>query len=576
MKNSNYIIQSWQVIFSLIFILSIFLPSCNDDEFLKEVPQDFLSPSNSYSTPEGVEMGITALHSEVRNWFHYNKTDGGNATTYTLFALGTDEAFLGENPSTSGYMNNYITDCVPTSSYVSWYWDDGFSLIQHANVLIQSIDNIDEASWNDATDKNIAMGEALFFRAFAYRMLAALFGDVPLITEPVSSAKVDFIRTQKSEVYEQLESDLTFAAARLPERGNEAEPGRITQGAAWHLLSEIYLADEKYQEAVDAASHVINDYGYALMTERFGSQPNVFKNENVYFDLFTKENHNLSANTEAIWVIQFDPDVTGGGTNCGERAFGCRYYGVGNTPDGYKAILGELYEGSYTGYSDTLGRPVAWVSPTNYVKYDIWQDDWADERNAECNVKRNFYFDNPASVYDGQRIDWSLYAPGERTNPRQDTVQYIFPYFMKVAAPLDHYTIPQRSGGGFNHKDLYAFRLAETYLLRAEAYLGLGNTTMAAADINIVRNRANATPVTAGEVDVDYILDERARELYTEEMRMITLMRLGKLVERVQQYNNNPVFPGLNIQEHNNLWPIPQTEIDLNTGTELEQNPGYN
>jgi len=151
---------------------------------------------------------------------------------------------------------------------------------------------------------------------------------------------------------------------------------------------------------------------------------------------------------------------------------------------------------------------------------------------------------------------------------------------MKISTPCDWYTDLSRMGGGYTAKDCYVFRLAETYLIRAEAYLGLGSTALAAADINTVRNRSNASSITASDVDIDYILDERARELYTEENRILTLLRLGKVYERVSQYNDNPYFnyfglTPLEVEEHNNLWPIPQDVIDFNTGATIEQNPGY-
>src|SRR5690606_9244029 len=107
------------------------------------------------------------------------------------------------------------------------------------------------------------------------------------------------------------------------------------------------------------------------------------------------------------------------------------------------------------------------------------------------------------------------------------------------------------------------------------AYLGLGNKTLAASDINVVRNRAHATPVLPEDVDIDYILDERVRELYAEEMRLIVLLRMGKLIERTRKYNDNPLMPGANIQDYNNLFPIPQSQIDLNRDVKWEQNPGY-
>jgi hypothetical protein len=117
------------------------------------------------------------------------------------------------------------------------------------------------------------------------------------------------------------------------------------------------------------------------------------------------------------------------------------------------------------------------------------------------------------------------------------------------------------------------FRLAETYLIRAEAYLGLGNTALAADDINVVRARSNAAPIVAGDVDLDYILDERMREFGVEEKRILTLMRTGKFYDRLKLCDPN--YYGLTVQPFHNLWPIPQSEIDRNRGAVLEQNPGY-
>ncbi len=564
MKSKNFIQKYIGKAFFGVF-LSLLLASCGED-VLEEKPLDFISTSNAFESPSDVEMGVVGLYSATRDWY----SAINEKYMFVFVGLGTDLAYFGEDPA-GGYMSNWDTDITPTSDLPERFWTQAFDLVYQSNTVLKGIDGFE---WNDETQKNEYIAEAKFARAFSYRILVTLYGAVPYVTEPITTAKTDFTRASTDSIYSLIESDLTFAATYLPVPGQESEKGRFTQGAAWHLLSDIYLAQNKYQDAVDAASHVIDDYGYGLMQERFGSQPNLFGSENVYFDLFTKENQNLDANTEAIWVIQNDANVTGGGLYAGERGFGCAYYRMGNTPDGYKAIVGDIYDGVYTGYSDTLGRPVAWVRPTNYTAYDIWASDWDnDYRNSEACIKRHFYFNNPESAYDGMEIDWSLYD--SRSSALKDTTQYIFPYYMKAAAPCDHYTDMSRAGGGVNHKDVYAMRLAETYLLRAEAYLGLGETGLAAADINKVRERSNAKPISASDVTIDYILDERARELYTEEWRLFTLMRLGKLVERVRNYNDNPGNPGLSIEDHQGLWPVPQDEIDLNTGAVLKQNPGY-
>ena len=140
---------------------------------------------------------------------------------------------------------------------------------------------------------------------------------------------------------------------------------------------------------------------------------------------------------------------------------------------------------------------------------------------------------------------------------------------------LHYFLQPTRSGGGITHKDWYALRFAETLLLRAEAYVELKKPDLAAADINKVRERVNATPVSTANVNIDYILDERARELFGEEWRLIILRRTGKLIERTLKYNDNPLCPGAFISPFNFRWPIPQEQIDLNIGHDFPQNPGY-
>ena len=103
-----------------------------------------------------------------------------------------------------------------------------------------------------------------------------------------------------------------------------------------------------------------------------------------------------------------------------------------------------------------------------------------------------------------------------------------------------------------------------------------GDNAAAAADINIVRGRALATPVAAGDVNMDLILDERARELYGEEFRLSTLMRTGKLVEYLNKYNGYLLDNGKTAPSKVRLLPIPRREIVANTGAVLEQNPDYN
>ena len=122
-------------------------------------------------------------------------------------------------------------------------------------------------------------------------------------------------------------------------------------------------------------------------------------------------------------------------------------------------------------------------------------------------------------------------------------------------------------------KDQYVMRLPETLLLRAEAYIAKGDKASALADVNTIRARAKAPLATVNEMDINYILDERVRELYGEEFRMLTLMRLGLVFDRVQKYGG--AIQRTTVSAKNNLLPIPQGEIDKNIGAKLVQNPGY-
>lgn len=559
------------VIVTVIVIIS----SCSK-RVLDEKPLDFLSPDNAYLTEAGALQGITALHDRVRAAYY----SFGEFGTMNWATHGSDIGYQAEDPGpSSGYINSYRDDMTPIARMVVDTWNVGYQIIQWANVLIDKVQKAESSAFEGGeAGKNKYIAEAKFFRAWSYRYLVSTYGDIPLVTEPVNTAKADFQRDPISEIHNLMVEDFKYASENLPKRGMEDAPGRITQGPAWHYLAETYLEMGKPDLAVDAANHVINDYGYGLMTHRFGTGlgNDVWGSGDAYFDLFHYGNQNLQDNTEAMWVVQVEPPPTiGGGQLATAYIFGPRYFDIGLTPDGKRAFMGELFNGNYTGYSDSLGRPTANCRGTSLVYYHIWLSDWNnDDRNKEHNLKRNFYYDNPESVYDGKKIDFSLYNPA-RPNPLDDTCRILFPIHTKFTDPLHYFLQPNRSGGGITHKDWYALRFAETLLLRAEAYVDLGKPDLAAADINLVRGRSEATPVLPEDVDIDYILDERARELYGEEWRLIILRRTGKLIERVRKYNDNPVCPGAFIAENNFRWAIPQAQIDLNVDAPFAQNPGY-
>jgi len=607
----KYILNSFNKRAVVLAVLFVGFSACDEDTILEEVPQDTLTTANLYSSISEMKLAVYGLHDIVRDDFF----NWGNPQMTVLHGNGADMSYNGENPASSAFLTNYPVQLVPQDNNAGLFWERGFAVVQVANVLIDAINSFDLADPIFETEpgqRAILLAEAQFFRAFMYRMLVAIYGGVPILNEAVSSPRTDLVRASEEDVYNFIIADLQFASNNLPDPGSEEQPGRITKAAARHLLSEVYNSVGRYDEAIAMASSVINDFGLALMQSRFG-----FQNDDVvlgdgvatgdvFYDLFQMGNHNDGANTEDIWAIQNEPitlNNTVDGRNPGERAFGPAYHRLGNGPDGIRALKGPEFDL----FLPQFGRPVAWAKTTNFLAYDIWRSDWENDiRNANHNIFRTWRYNNPESLWNGRLIDPATdwYERVDNSDPdsplvldggnpinrksngqiRNDTIQYLFPYFMKVASPNVHFTDLNREGGGFSHKDHYAMRLAETYLHRAESYLRIGDLGNAAADINMVRARSNATPVEAGDVDLDYLLAERARELYAEEWRLVTLMRLREVdganvyVDRTKRfYDNDQALGGVGagIQDHNRLYPIPQTEIDLNIDAELTQNPGY-
>lgn len=530
---------------SVLFLGLCFFASSCDEAFLEEIPKDFLSPENAYTDLAGYESALTALSVNLRDYFNNNdwKYAGGNTDIGVMYSEG------------------YYANVSPRNDNIATLWGMLYNIINNANNIISHAE-LDTKSWKTETEKLQIIAEARFFRGYVYMCLASFWGGVPIVKEAITYPKLDFVRSTRDETYRFAKEDLEFAATNLPDTDKEKSPGRVTKGAANHFLSEIDICLKDWDGAVSAASKVIDSGNYQLMTNRFGRRTNM--NGDVYWDLFQMGNQNRSSgNKEAIWVIQVEYQTNGGGRNQQEKIWGPRYYNI-KDPDGISGFV----------VSDELGRGAAWTSPSYYLSQEIWQHDWNDMRNSIYNIKREYYYTNPKSKYYGQKAaakelmkaDWYWYQP----------------CFMKCTTPWDH---PEGTvSSGYIYTDYYMARLAETYLLRAEAFLGKGDKAKAAADINVVRARANVTPVNASDVDIYYILDERARELNIEEWRACTLYRLGLLYERVKDKCNKilladgsfrPYSNGGYVQPHHNLLPIPQTEIDLNGAAVLEQNPGY-
>ncbi|QKG56308.1 RagB/SusD family nutrient uptake outer membrane protein [Hymenobacter sp. BRD128] len=505
-------------------------------EYLNENPPSLYTPQTVLVDSLGFEAAMAGLQSVVREQYTYDGAQG----LLGVMQEGTDVCIPGQVQGIEvPYYNYNLLNSQDGAAAYWWSW--AYRTINNANQIIAGA--AAAPSTLRQGYKNRITAEARFFRAYAYDFLATLWGDVPLIDTPVTSPRTDFTRNPVAAVNDFIVSDLNTAIPSLF-TASKAASGRITQGAAQQLLGQVYLRMGKNDLAQTALQTVINSGQYKLITARYGV--NASAPGDYFADMFIVGNQRRNqGNTELIWGIEQQLNMPGATTNAQQRRMWV---------PGYYNIKGMII-------ADSLGgRGIGRMRLSNWVDYQLYTSSGStDLRNSKYNLHRRFYYNDPAQT--------ALFGKRVTGLKGTDTIYFITPYTTKwnqynPADPFGYGTI----------KDLTMMRLGETYLLLAEAQFKQGNPTGAAASINVLRTRAKAAQVTASQVDLNFILDERVRELIGEEQRRLTLVRTGTLVERATRLNGASIT-GLSAK--NLLLPIPQSTIDLNTNGNLTQNPGY-
>lgn len=531
--------------------------SCSD--FLVEDLKSELAPENTFTSSLGFETGANGLYaiarSEYNTWGEQGAYMHNGACAYEALQIATD--ICDQNGAKDGSLTPFANLTLTSSTlFVRSYWNWAYNLISSANEMLAFAEI--NKNWDLPTDKLKFQSIARFFRAYGYRTLVYLYGDVPWVEKIERPFKLSFTRTPKDEVLQHIIDDFKFASEHLPSDPDAVKPGELTKWAAYQYLAEMYNFQKKYSEAEKAAQAIIDSRYFSLNKERFGA--NAKNPGDPFSDMFLENNQNRnSGNKESIWVMQFEYQTVGGGTNSDDwtrRAWNPQYFNI----NGFAL-------------ADTLGgRGLAQISPmkwwvgvknTNATQIagedpnGIFTDN--DMRNSNYNLKRNWYYNNPL-------VPATL---GKKCNITDDTWKsgQLFPaitkFFFGKADNL------QLTG---SYKDRMKCRFAETYLLLAEAYIGMGDQKKAADAMNVVRSRAKAPDLTEEQATMDELLNERIRELIGEESRKFTLVRTGMYLERVKKYNQ---AIGDIVKEYHALWPVPQDIIDANRDVEFPQNPGY-
>jgi hypothetical protein len=509
-----------------------------------------------YNTPTGFEDLVKSNYPNLRNIVN----------TPNLYYLGTD-AFSTPSISDQSGLNLYNNNLNSFNTDVDTYSKQLYSAINVANNTIYWATKVEGGN---ATTIATRIGEAKALRAYYYYLLVETFGDMPLVLTPSTAVTLTYTRTPEKDVYVQIIQDLNDAVTALP--ATTTDFGRVTKGFAQHLLSKVYLTrGYKSYGGGTADFQLAATTAEAVMAGPYSLKTN-------YADLFDPTITNFQINSEVIFSVQYSTNTVTNST--GSTLYQYFLWDTQNTP--------------------LLGRSVFYGRANNLVAPDPFFFSVFDK------TRDSRYL---ANVYDVVRVqtagsgyavgDTLLYYPAIPFTPAQKAAKKYFvinpdqyrtspfiaglrtyPQFKKFRDP---YVSAFVDGGGA--RDTYVFRLGETYLIAAEAYLKLGNMPKAIQYFNTIRARAAKTgnnPVTGvayatemrvSSLTIDDILDERIRELTGEEFRWFELKRTGTLVARTLA-DNDEAKAANTIKATNVLRPIPQALIDLNRGS-FPQNPGY-
>jgi starch-binding outer membrane protein, SusD/RagB family len=503
----------------LLPVALVAFQACTD---LEEQPFSAITPNNFYRNDEEMRAGLAAVYNSLQSV--------STGSYHTLAEISSDEQVIptrGQDWFDNGrwlevQRHTWQANSPSGLSDIAPIWTGAFAGVARANVLLAALEPLTIAN------KARTIAEVRLLRAYFYYQLLDSFGGVPIVTDTEIKQRE---RNTNVEVFNFIESELKAARADLPVSWPSSDYGRVTRGAADGLLALLYLNAQfftgnvtasglqkgtaRWQDAADAADRVIAG-PYALAAN--------------WQAAFLPNNHTGAGQAENVFISPRAP-ITGVGLN----------------------MISNTMHVNQIAPAPNNGRA---LEPPTYRKFDP-----ADKRRAAILVGPQFRLDNPNTPVNdrtGIRLDFTIdirditqAAEGEGTR--------------SYKWPID----PARSSS--NHgNDFSLFRLAEAYLIKAEALNEMGRTAEAIALVNTIRARAfdPQKPLSTGLSQAaarQAIFDERLFELLNEGRRRTDQIRAGTWTNA---WFAKDASPGYRV-----LWPIPQNQIDVNPL--LAQNPGY-
>ena len=491
---------------------------------------------------------------------------------------------------------------------------------------------IDNAAILSDTEVEAYIAEARFLRAFAYFNLMDLYGNVPLVTEVTTELPKQATRTQ---IFNFIESELLDIQDKLKPSGSN-EYGRVDKVAAWALLSKLYLNAEvytgtpRYADAVTFSNNVMSS-SYSINTNDANG------NGTAYDELFLADNDVNGAQNEFIFTLNFDglrSQTYGGSTFLVHAAIGgsmdATEFGVNGGWGGLRTTksLVNKFDVDVTALNNNLGTVSDWGlvgdATTNswdgpdMEMYETANNTYAIYANLNTGEMKFRFDEDWGNNYGDDNTDGSLEAGGANIPIATAGTYYItldlnsFTYtinpfvgdsrgmFYKDGQTLEIEEIPSfengyavtkfknidsngnqgsDAAGDFVDTDLALIRMAEIYLNYAEATLrgGSGDLNLAVTKINELRERAfgnTSGNITSGELTLDFVLDERSRELYWEGQRRTDLIRYNYFTSDTYLWPfKGDSKDGVSVEDYRNIFPLPNNIITTNPN--LTQNPGY-
>lgn len=508
-----------KTIFCLIALMTLLSFSCKKQ--LKEYNPSGLTAETVFTNAVGFETGVAAAYSYMRFWYGKEESQSVTEMGTDIWTSGVGDVF----PQLTQYNNLQGSN----TAALTTLWNNSYAAINLCNLGITNLPSI--ADFTPA-QKAAKEAELRFLRAFYYWHVVETWGDVHFTTTPSTGLITIANKTPVDTFYAQIFRDLIFAEANLP--ATSTQYGRATKPVAQSFLARMYLTRGMNAEANTMARTVIANTSFSLLP-RFG-------------DLWNMGN---LRNREIIWAVDYSANLVLNDISSPTFPFG-HPRGSNNT----HLLHLMLYDQVNTNIlirNINDGRPFNRYMPTraflqmfdevNDSRYDeSFQNLWRVNRAAtgfalndtaaltSKNVLPTSYITTrPFRVFDLAATYATNGIPIQRR---------FYPTFKKFKDSTRLVANEPQSA-----RDVFVIRLAEVHLIAAEAQMKLGRADSAAYYVNIIRTRA-ARPgrvaqmqITAADINIDFLLDERARELAGEQLRWFDLKRTGRLISRVQALN---------------------------------------